>query len=116
MKALLIATSLMFGTAAMAQDMGAQTPTANQPMQAPDASSAPDATMPANTDTPMAAPADNSAPASSRPMSSSAAPMAGDTSSYPPCSRTVTDRCVSGGKKMTYKSTTRTHTAKKHKM
>ncbi len=118
MKALLIATSLMFGTAAMAQDMGAQTPPANQPMQGPNATSpAPDTTMPATTDAPMAAPSGNSAPmtgapAAGAPMSSSAAPMASDPSSYPPCSRTVTDKCVSGGKKMTSK-TTRHHSMKK---
>ncbi|TVV73229.1 hypothetical protein [Sphingomonas solaris] len=112
MKALLIATSLLFGTAAMAQD--APPPgAAGQPMQSD--------TMPAPADPAMAppppagapgpggdmaapAPADAPAPGMAPPAANAPPPMAmqsgaSDPASYPPCSRTVTDKCVNRGRK-----------------
>ena len=112
MKAFLIATSLMFGTAAMAQDAGSQLPSANQPAGSSATSPMPDPNMSApadsttQTDPATPAPADSTMtqpgatpPAASAPMATTPAPMASEPSSYPPCSRTLQDKCTNRGHK-----------------
>ncbi len=109
MKALLFAAAIAFGGTAMAQEM---TPPAGSGTTTGDATTAPaDATAPMATPTdagtpadtaapttdsamPMTAP-DNAAPSDNKGMSTASTAPAGD---YPMCSRTVTDKCVQGGK------------------
>jgi hypothetical protein len=94
---LLIAASLLAGTAAFAQSTDTTTPAANQatapegpntPSQTTESSATPDHSVGGTgaSSSGMAAPsADTSAAAST------------DTSSYPSCSRTVHDKCVQRG-------------------
>ncbi len=120
MKAFLIASTILFSTAAMAQDMG-QAPTA-QPMQSDTAPATPDAGMTPPADGSMTPPPAGGAmqpgmdqqgmgqpgmqpPGAPAPAANSMgggapmanAPAAGDPSTYPMCSRTVKDRCKNRG-------------------
>jgi|UPI0003B5DAD3 hypothetical protein len=111
MKIILFASALALSTAAIAQDATAP---ATPPADATAPAAAPDASMPP------AAPATPDATAPAAAPDASAAPMAGDSSgnmagaqqaassvddsSLPKCSKTVTDKCVQGGKSTGHKA------------
>ena len=105
MKMILFASALALSTAAFAQDT-----TPAQPMQPagaamPDASTPPSAPMTPDASAPAAALA---TPDASGPAASSAMPATGassvDDSNLPMCSKTVTDKCKSGGKSSGHKT------------